>query len=220
MKPKITERTNAGGSISYRVDAGIIDGKRYRRFFSTKKEAQEHADQLKKDRGRYGELAFALTGQQRIQAVQAFERLSDCNVTLTAVIDFYLRHNKPKGGQKSVADVVIDFLRTREQAGSKPRYLKALKCAFGKFTAIFGQRNIHEITRKEIEEWLETREFGGKIKRKYDPQTKRNYLRDLGMLFRFATSEGYVAENAVERIVKPKIHDSSKNISRDASGIQ
>ncbi len=53
LRPNITTRTNPGGTTSFVVDAGLINGKRYRRFFSAKADADKHARELKGDHQRY-----------------------------------------------------------------------------------------------------------------------------------------------------------------------
>ena len=212
LKPKITKRLNLGGTTSFCVDAGIIEGKRYRRFFPTRPAAEEHAEKVHKALVKQGALAFSLNPRQQADAINAFEKLKerDVVVSLSEAVNFYLRHNKPQNGKKLLADVVEEFIQSVTDAGGKPRYLKALRCTYKNFKQAFVDKYIHEITRAEIEAWINARQI---TKNKADnageqrlsPLTKRNYIRDLGMLFRFAVREGHCAENVVERIRKPSL---------------
>ena len=196
QKPKIRSRTNTGGTISFCVDAGIISGKRYRKFFKTKEEAKIHCGQITVAKQEQGALAFSLTPEEQVEARRAFDLLKTSQASLIDVVSFFLKHNQPKNGQKLTRDVIEEFLKIKTRKGGKPRYLRALKFVYKKFNLTFGEKKINEIYRKDAEEWLHLQKFAN--------LTKRNYLRDLGMLFKFASGEGYCAENIIIRIEKPK----------------
>jgi integrase len=212
LKPKITRRVYPSGAVGYCVDAGIVNNKRQRRFFPSKTAAEEFAEQLQEARVKNGEMVFSLTSQQQLEAIRCFEKLKTSEASLSDAIDFYLRHNKPKNGKKTVSELVAEFLAARDQANFKPRYLKALRIVFAKFGKNFGTRFIHEISKAEIEEWLNNRTVSKDSAEKLSPLTKRNYLRDLGMLFKHAVEEGYCAESPVKRIKKPKLLDKPVEI--------
>ena len=192
LKPKITQRPNNGGTTSFCVDAGIIDGKRHRRFFPTKTAAQEHADQIKDARIKFGNSVFSLDDQQRVEAMHAFEKLKTTESSLTEAVDFFLRHSKPKNGKKLASDLIAEFLETKKTF--KPRYLKALRIVYQNFSKAFGTRYVNEISKAEIEGWLSNRTVSAKNLAQVSSLTICNYMRDLGMLFKYAVEEGCCAE--------------------------
>jgi integrase len=194
-KPRITVRTNPAGSISYCVDAGTIEGKRYRKFFASKEDAKQHAKQVLEAKRQQGALAFRLSPKQQVEAAAAFERLAS-HGSLFEAVEYFLKHTRPRSGHKTVRDLVTELLNVKTRRGAKPRYLRALRFAYDRFCAAFGERNINEVRRSEIEEWVHAQSCSA--------LTKGNYIRDLHMLFKFAAEEGYCAENAVARIEKPK----------------
>ena len=203
--PRITERLNKSGSISYCVDARSLNQERLRRFFPTKVAAQEFAEQFQQSRMKNGELAFALNSKQLLEATHCFEKLKLADTTLTEAVDCFLRHNKPQRGKKLISELVAEFMATRNRSNFKPRYLKALNVTFGIFNKTFGARYVHEISKTEIENWLFSKTVSKGGNEKLSPITIRNYLRDLGMVFKHAVEEGYCSENVVKRIKKPKL---------------
>lgn len=202
----ITKRLNRGGSISFCVDEGInpANKKRRRKFFKTRREAEEYAARFRQSRRRLGNLAFQLTPRQSIEAAEAFEQLSGVGATLREAVQYFLRHAKPKGGERLAKDVVTELLESKRRSGKRESYQKALRWAFDKFNARFGETLVHEIRRANVEDWLHSQVLA--------PISRRNHLRDLGILFRFAVSRGYCAENIIKDIEKPAVIDSPVEI--------
>ncbi len=203
-KPRITVRVNPGGTKSYCADAGFLNGKRHRRFFPTKVEAQTYAEQVQVAKRNHGSAAFSLSDRQRVEASESFLRLAPSGTSLSEAVSFYLRHAQPKGGTKLARDTASEFVESKEKSGKKFRYVKAIRIAFGIFNQTFGDRPMNEIHRKAIEDWLDSRQFA--------LVTRRNYLRDIGMLFSFAVERGYCAENPVAQIERPTLTDKPPEI--------
>jgi len=203
-KPRITERKNPGGSVSYCVDAGLVDGKRPRKFFSDKNSAKDYAKKLQSAKKSQGELVFSLTHHQQIEAAEAYKALKLFDVSLSDAIAYFLRHAQPKAGKITVAALKEEFLQVKTKANKKPRYLKELRCKLKRFAATFGEMFINEINRAKFEEWLDAQTFA--------PLTKVNYLRDLGMLWTFAVKRGHCAENIVLLVEKPAVQEKPVEI--------
>lgn len=215
-KPRITTRTNLSGSISYCVDAGKHQGKRLRKFFRTKRDAENHARTLQESHQRYGELALRLTAEQQVEAAKAYDLLAPHKLRLLDVIEGYLLRNCPKNGKITCQKLAAEVLTSKQANGKKPKYLKALRSAFSRFNETFGQRLAHEITPAEIESWLHALTVP-----KRDPEapkqlvsalTRRNYLRDLGILFNFGINRGYLADNPTSKIEAPQINEKDIEI--------
>lgn len=207
MKPlTIRKRVNRSGSVSYCVDEGInpADKKRRRKFFPTRKDAKDYAAQFRQKRKRLGNLAFRLNPREGIEAVEAFEKLTPIGATLSEAVEFFLRHAKPKNGKRLCKDVAADILESKRRGEKKVSYQKALKWAFAKFNTTFGEKLINEVRREEVEDWLNAQELSG--------ITRRNYLRDLGIMFNFAVERGYCAENVVKGIEKPPVKNNPPEI--------
>lgn len=203
-KPKIFERTNKSGTTSYGVDSGNANGKRQRKYFPTRKAAEEYRDKIHKDRLKFGEQAFALDDRQRMETVQALVLLEGTQTSLLDAVKYYVKHAKPMCGTIQTDLLIEKFIATKIESGKKPRYVKALRSAYGNFSQSFGQRSFNEISKEEIEEWFK--------KQPFQPPTKRNYLRDLGMLAKFGMEEGHCAANVIKRIPKPSLIDKPVEI--------
>jgi integrase len=199
-KPKITVRQNPGGSKSYCVDAGLIHRKRHRKCFATKAEAETYSEQVQISKRNSGVLAFALSEKQRVDASEALKVLEPLGVSLGEAAAFYVRLAKPKGGPKTCKDVAAEVILSKTRSGKRPRYVKALRVAFGRFNESFSKKLIHEVLTSDIQKWLDSEGFS--------MITRRNYIRDLGILWAFAVQQGYCAENAARTIEYPTLDDT------------
>ena len=191
-RPNIKERVYTSGKKSWGVDAGKIKGKRHRRFFPSKGEAKTYADQILTARRNHGAQAFALTEVQRFEAVEAFSKLKNFDVSLAEVVDSYLKRFDPKVGPVPVGQVIDELLKKKIQNNNKPRYIQTLKCILGIFSQSFGGKPICELGQDEIDNWLNSR--------KIVLVTRNNYLRSLSVLFKFAANRGYCSENIISKI--------------------
>ena len=67
--PQVTRRKNAGGTISFCVDMGRVNGKRERKFFKTRAEADTYAEQQRTARENMGTAAFSIDDALRHDVV-------------------------------------------------------------------------------------------------------------------------------------------------------
>ena len=203
-RPKIRQRINRTGTTSWCVDTGYINKRRIRRFFKTKQEAANYADQVGIARRNQGLSAFSLSDAQRHEAVEAFAQLEPVGATLGEVVKYYLEHVRPKGSSRALAVISAELVETKRKKGFKPRYVKALRVSFNVFNRTFGTRMVNTISHTEIDRWLD--------EQPYTHTTKRNYLRDLGILFRHAMDQEDCSENVVAKIERPIADDPLPSI--------
>ncbi len=146
-----------------------------------------------------GAAAFHLSHAQLAEAAAAFRELGETG-SLTEAVRFYLKHAKPQGGTRSIPEAISELINTKAKAGRSERHLKGLRWNLEKFGADFPKLNMNEIRPHHIERWLDGKDFGLK--------TRANYIRDLNILFNFAHSRRWVAENPCAHIEKPSTADS------------
>ncbi len=204
LKPKIRQRSNRTGTISWCVDAGFCNQRRLRRFFKTKAEATSYAAQLSISQKNQGLAAFSITEAQRLEAVEAFAQLEKTGFTMREAVKYFLDHVRPKGGSRSLTEVAAELVENKRKNGFKPRYVKALRVSFNVFNRTFGTRQVNSIDHTEVDQWLD--------QQPYSFTTKRNYIRDLGILFRYAVQRGDCLKNVVEKIELPKADDPLPSI--------
>lgn len=205
-KPRITLRINPTGTKSYCVDLGKVNGRRTRKFSTSKAAAEAIAAQAVEERHRYGELAFQLTPEQRVEAASAFKLLAPIKKapSLSVVVEDYLRRSFPTGGEKTFLQAAEELLAAKTARKVKPRYLRALRSAFHRFNQTFGEKLVHAVTPAEIEQWLLSQTLAA--------LTQRNYLRDLTILFRFCIKRNYCVENPIALIEKPRVEETDVKI--------
>jgi len=190
-RPNIKERVYTSGKKSWGVDCGTIKGKRHRRFFPSKGEAKTYADQILTARRNHGAQAFALTEVQRLEAVEAFSKLKNFDVSLAEVVDSYLKRVDPKAGPVPVGQVIDELLKKKIQSNKRLRYIQTLKCVLGIFRRSFGDKPIYELGPDEIDNWFNSLDIV--------PATRNNYRRILSVLFKFAVKRGYCGESIISK---------------------
>ena len=195
--PLIRKRRNPSGRISFMVDPGLRNGKRPRKFFKTKGEADTYAEQLQVARKNEGDAAFALPQKLRIDALDAQKQLAAVGATLNDAVRFFLKHAAPRGGKKLLADAIAELLESKKRAGRKESYTRTLGFVLKAFSREFPECYINEIGRHDIETWLNSN-FANLT-------TRRNRIRDLSILFTFAVKRGYAGSNPFDEIERPTI---------------
>ena len=196
--PLIRYRENSPGK-PWIVDCGIMNGKRVRFAFATKETAEGKASLMKATRSREGEGPFALLKFDRTDAQSALELLKPHGISLREAAEFYVRNIKVIREPKPVAEVVEELLRFKAQDGRRPRYLKDLRLKLRNgFALQFGTKPIHEITGRELDDWLRGHEEWSAI-------TRNNYSTVLGVLFSFAAKRRYCLSNPCAELERANV---------------
>lgn len=175
----------------------MVNGKRPRKFFKTRDEAETHAEQLRIARKNEGNEAFNLPRQLRIEALEAQRKLVPVGATISQVVAYYLKHAAPRGGKKLLIDAIDELLEAKRRAGKRDSYVNILGFVLKAFSRTFPRKFIGEIGRTEIEQYLDST-FQNLV-------TRRNRIRDLSILFTFAEKRGYCGSNPLTEIERPTI---------------
>lgn len=148
-----------------------------------------------------GSAGFSLTTKQLGAAIAAQRLLDEAKITtdIFDAVEFYVRHTRPEGGERQIEEVIVELLKERKLSGRKESYLKGLGWSLRKFGEDFKTSPIHEVTKDDFLEWLEEEDF--------TIPTRRNYIRDCGILFNFAHSRKWLATVPTEGIGKPTVED-------------
>ena len=131
--PRVTRRKNPAGSISFCVDLGRVNGKRERKFFKTRTAADTYAEQQRIARENMGSAAFSIDDALRHDAITAKQILAPFKATLTEAAKYFVKHARPKGGTKSMIDLVTEMLDSRRKLGRRPSTLADYKFVFNRF---------------------------------------------------------------------------------------
>lgn len=196
--PKVRRRTVKTQGKTYRywsVDLGVVDGRRKFENFKTKREAEAHLKSLKQEQGLIGRDAARLTESAKKDAANALQLLNGAT-TLTAAAEFYIEHTCPAGGSQTIAEMYDYYLQRKTVAGLSEYHLKSLRSRVGRFAKAFGQRQLHEMTTRDIEDWFDSNRFRG--------TNRNNHKLYLNGFFNFAVQAGHLRVNPVEGVMKAK----------------
>ena len=203
--PTIRKRINTAGTVSWCVDPGKRLGKRERFFFSTEVEAKTKAEQLRLRFRKEGESSAQLSDRERDDAAECLRRLRPLGAGLIEAVDFYLAHARPEGGERTVHQVIAEFMTAKRNAGRKATYLDIQQYVLANvFAGEFGARKIHEISSPEIDTWMSAKPWA--------MRTRLNYFQDIRNLFGFAVRRGYRPTNPIAQIEKPTVTESSPGV--------
>lgn len=169
-----------------------MEGKRVRRFFGTRREAEAWLRKTLARVRREGEAAVHMPEALRVEAVTLAERLAPYGATLTQAVEHFIAHRVVTARSCSVSDLVREFLPKMREREKRELYVKDLKNRLARFEVEFGQRIIAEIKSPEIADWLDG--IGGAM------QTRKNYASVLRALFKYGISREYCAENPLDKI--------------------
>jgi len=208
----IRRRSNTGGTISFRVECPISWFNRTTfRQFKTKEDAKRFVDSQLDQTAQHGQLANLLSAEQRLDAHNAYERLSDLKVSLVECADFYLKHAEPVTGSTTMSELIAAYLEdarkgkgTRKGRPLRNRSLQDLKNRLEKFAVTFGSKSPGEVSSLDIESWLDREEWS--------PQSRQNFYRTLNTLFGYAYRKGLCPRNPMAGLSEPKPEEKAPEI--------
>ncbi len=180
-------------------------GRRHQRNFADKEAAHAEADTIaRRLAGGHG-AAIALTGRDRDAYLHAVRVLEGLDIPLSAAVeeyaaarkklggdpladavDFYLTRNPSQLPQKSVAEVVKEFLAAKTQDRLSERYLDDCRLRLQRFSNAF-KGFIANIQANEIEDWLRSLDVS--------PRSRNNFLGVIATMFAYARSRGYLRKS-------------------------
>jgi integrase len=181
--------------------AGFYEaGKRRRRFFTSKREAETFVRQLEIKAENLGSRAVHIDPRLHVMAIECSDRLAPYGKTLTDAADFYCKHLEAVEQSCSLNQLVAGFLQMKELDGAKKRYIEELRNRLGHFQRVFGDRTVATISHRDCDDWLRAL--------RQSPRSRNNYRRVLSVLFSYAVSRGYCTENPIVKISKAKVADA------------
>src|SRR5262249_55368194 len=136
------------------VVEGRQNGKRSRRFFVTKVEAQAYADQKNIELKNKGREHAEFDSRLRVMAQDCSDRLKAFGKTIADATNYFVAHLEASARSCSATRLVAEFLAAKKADGAGIRHLNDLKSRLGVFAKKFDGKMVSTITSKEIDEWL------------------------------------------------------------------
>ena len=192
---KIRKRVYASGKIGWQLDLGHVGGKRIQRSYESKADAEEALDEEKSQRKRHGQLGVDLSPRELAELVAARDRVEKAGGTLAEAVEYWMTHAVRVRHPVMMAEMMEGFIHARDMAHCSRRYLEQLRVSLGSLARAVPME-AHQVTRSEIERWLNA--SGWAVK------TRNNYLGDVRALFAWAAQAGHVARSPCDGIPKHK----------------
>jgi len=116
-------------------------------------------------------------------AIDEYAAAKKIGVPLLAAAKFYREAHSSRLPDKTVSDVVAEFLQAKETDGRSVRYLQDCKARLERFSRDF-KVNLKDVRTQELDSWLR----GLKVA----PRTRNNFRTVIRSLFSFARDAGYL----------------------------
>lgn len=193
------------GSTFWRVMLGkrFTGGKVIKKSFDTQSAAKKWVKEQHKPKLESGAHYFELKPAQVAEAVDTYKRL-DGKASLTEVADYWLKHACPRGGTKLFEAVTEQFITSRQGMNCKATTMRNYRSSIKILNEEFGEVEIHDIRKADIEDWLAELEW--------KPRTRKNYIVTLTAIFNYAISSDYCAVNPAGNVPRPILDDKPPGI--------
>ncbi|MCX6906459.1 MAG: tyrosine-type recombinase/integrase [Verrucomicrobia bacterium] len=186
------------------MDLGYVKGRRIRRCFQSKGEAETWAEEKRVDQENEGAKALALSPGQRAEAADCIQRLRPYNAALRDATSYYIEHYLKYRNAPTVSEIVAKLLADSTAAGRRPKTLEDLRVRLGHFAKTFGQRRLSEVTLPELQSWINYPDWS--------PRSRIHYATKISQLFNYAVKHGWADVNLAGRVARPGAEDSEPGI--------
>ena len=204
--------------LKWKIAGYYVNGKRVRKFFHTRDEAQTFVDQIETLMENLGTRATQIDQRFHVMAIECHDLLAPYGKTLADATQFYRKHLEAVQRSCTLNELVISFLQGKESERNGHRYLRDLRNRLKHFQNIFGQQIIATITSQQCDDWLRRLPLA--------PGSRNNYRRVLNTFFSYAVKRGYCTDNPMTHVANAKVIDKpvevltpeqTENLLRNAS---
>jgi integrase len=171
-------------------------GKRKRKFFETKEQAESFAAFKNAELKRNGVEGAEFPTAVRIMAQDAIEQLKPFGKTITDAVQHYIAHMRASEKSCTAVQLVKELVAAKESDGASQRHLEDLRSRLNIFAEKFNGEMIATITSGQIDDWLRSLNVS--------PVTRNHYRRLILLAFNFAVQRGYATGNPAEKTTKAK----------------
>ena len=200
----ISEFTNPSGEIVFRV-AGWLDGKRVRKNFATRAEAEAER-QVREIYRLQSETGVRTTvtrlGEDQLQEAEAvFRRLVGQAHTLSFCVEYALTNYRAPERQKLLADAVTDYIAAKEHEFEQDQIsvpqMARIRMDLKRLKQHFVAKTVADLTVSSLISFLEVGHPGMK--------TFNNRRGILSTFLKFAFQRGWIAENPIPKVPHHRI---------------
>ena len=178
------------------IPAKLTGKARKRKQCKTKEEALRYASIAFKGRDKQGEEYFKATDGERKEFSACIPVLRNHGITLTEAVGFAVKRLRPKGGERTVSEIVnelIESKRIRHSRGDiRERSFRDFQHRATKFSDAFIDAASYDLTVEDIRHWL--------IGLNVSPRTTQNYLRIVSEILKYAVQKKYIAASPTDEL--------------------
>ena len=179
-------------------------GKRVRKFFSSKIEAQTFVQQKNIAFQNQGREGIEFPSWLRIMAGECNDLLEPHNKTIRDATEHYLAYLKASAKSCTVSELSAQMQAAKKADGASTSHLHDLKCRLKRLCADFGDKNVATISTRQIDEWLRDLNLA--------PQGRNNYRSAIRSMFNFAIKRNYATTNPAANTEKAKVVNKAPGI--------
>ncbi len=175
-------------------------GKRHQlRQRKTESEAQALADEIFKNHGTHGQVAFNLTTSEIIDAGEALKLLKSNGIekSLTEVVEYASPKLKPKGGKVTVFEAVKQMISSRESMGYRGDGEKDLRNRLRTFSDTFGSKHVSDIEKLEVTDWIQGL-TNQKTNQPLSGRSRLNYYRKAVHFFNWCKGRDFIETSPLQ----------------------
>jgi integrase len=198
----VYRREYPSGLVSWIVDLGKIGDSsvRRRRTFETQAAANDFAQDLRRARHNEGMAAFALTPEQRVDAIRCIDMLQAYEgETPLKACTYYVQNVLKFRTAPPLRDICNGVLEEMKQKNVRPKSLHTMNSFLNRLVAALNGKALAEVSQDDVKAIC--------FEAGLEPKTQRNRLGMTSQLFNFALRNKWVSENIVKNISKPaKVH--------------
>ncbi len=171
-----------------------VDRRLKSRFFETEKERDQFIRNFSKELNAHGEEVFKFDKEQMREWQKASIILP--HVSPMELVEFWLDHHEDMP-EVTLSEAFAAYLKTLEQSGNEPGYLRHAKLTYERFTRFCSDVQLHDVTTDQVLEFIHGRP--------YADQTKNHTRSFLISAFKWFKKSKWVKENPVETIPPIKV---------------
>lgn len=187
---KLRRRTNKGGSISWQLDYGIVDGERKRVSFDDLAEAEKALATAKEAKKKLGALGVTASPVEMAEFLAVKERLRESGTSILEATEFFMRQGLKVTKPVKVPALVEDFIWSRIELGRDARTIQTYRHVLRSLARCFPLKLAHDLTRDDIKAWRRSQGWSA--------TTQNKAVGHVRGLYKWAISEKHAANDPCE----------------------
>lgn len=199
----IVRKAKKTGKKQWMLDLGLVDGKRQRIFYKTKKKADDAMKDRQSVIDQHGQNALSFTHSERLEYQAWKNRAAKINMTPMQCILYCETHYK-ETEEKPLTDAVEDCIKAKIQSGKREKYTNALRASLRRLVKLTPPCMVSAVTAAQVESWARA---GAE-----SLATVKGRLIDANTFFNFCIKRGWRSDNPVKEIEKVHVEDKPPGI--------